>query len=65
MDTNGNGKTHHGKPFAPGESGNPNGKPKGARNRATLLAEKLLEGTVEEVTPKLVEQAKQGDPTVP
>jgi hypothetical protein len=63
MDTNGNGKTHRGKPFSPGQSGNPNGKPKGARNRVTLFVENLLEGDVEAVTRKLVEQAKQGDPT--
>jgi hypothetical protein len=63
VDTNGNGKTHRGRPFRPGESGNPKGKPRGARHRATILAQNLLDGEVEEVTRKLVEQAKQGDPT--
>ena len=31
--------------FKRGQSGNPNGKPKGARNKSTLAAEKLLEGS--------------------
>ena len=29
-------------PFQKGESGNPAGRPRGARNRATLLMESLL-----------------------
>ena len=28
----------------PGQSGNPAGKPRGTRHKATILAEKLLEG---------------------
>jgi Family of unknown function (DUF5681) len=30
-----------GRPFQPGRSGNPGGRPKGARNKATILAEQL------------------------
>lgn len=30
--------------FKPGKSGNPDGRPRGARNRATLVAEALLDG---------------------
>ena len=50
-----------GRPFAPGTSGNPNGRPRGARNKATLAAEALLEGEAEALTRKLVDKAKEGD----
>ncbi len=49
--------TPRGRPF---EKGNP-GRPKGARNRATLACEKLLEGEAEEITRKAIELAKAGD----
>ena len=52
-----------GRPFRPGESGNPKGRPKGARNRATLAAEALLEGEAEALTRKAVELALAGDVT--
>jgi hypothetical protein len=48
--------------FAPGVSGNPRGRPKGSRNRATVLAQELLDGDVEAVVHKLVEEAKGGKP---
>ncbi|MDR6710399.1 hypothetical protein J2X73_004806 [Novosphingobium sp. 1748] len=50
------GKTR-GKPFAPG---NP-GRPKGARNRATLTLEKLMDGSVEDVAKSVIMAAKSGD----
>jgi hypothetical protein len=50
-----------GRPFRPGQSGNPAGRPKGARNRATLLTEALLEGEAEDIGKKLIELAKQGE----
>jgi hypothetical protein len=31
-------------PFQPGQSGNPAGRPRGARNKTTVLLERLLEG---------------------
>src|SRR4051794_181498 len=37
-------KKQRGQPFQPGQSGNPHGRPKGSRNKTTLLAEALLEG---------------------
>ena len=37
-------KRGSGRPFAKGQSGNPAGRPPGSRNRATLLAEQLLDG---------------------
>ena len=50
-----------GRPFRRGQSGNPAGRPRGARNRATLLIEALLEGEAEEIGRKLIELAKGGD----
>jgi hypothetical protein len=47
--------------FGPGISGNPNGRPKGARNRATLLAESLRESEAEALIRALVELALAGD----
>ena len=44
-----------------GQSGNPSGKPRGARHRATLAAEALLDGEAEALTRKAIEKAKEGD----
>ncbi|MDG1708259.1 MAG: DUF5681 domain-containing protein [Emcibacteraceae bacterium] len=49
--------------FKPGQSGNPNGRPKGSRNKKTLALEALLEGEAEGLTRKCVELAKKGDTT--
>ena len=49
--------TTRGKPFA---AGNP-GRPKGARCRATIAAEALLDGEAESLTRKAVELALAGD----
>ncbi len=49
--------------FKPGQSGNPKGRPKGARHRATLAAEELLEGEAETLTRKAVDLALEGDTT--
>jgi hypothetical protein len=45
------------------KSGNPIGKPKRARNQATLPAESLLEGEVEAITRKLINRALEDDTT--
>ena len=50
-----------GRPFEKGKSGNPTGRPQGARNRATLAAEALLEGEAEALTRKAIELALGGD----
>ncbi len=50
-----------GRPFRPGESGNPSGKPPGAKNRATRLAQTLLDGEEEALVRKVIELAKGGD----
>jgi Family of unknown function (DUF5681) len=55
------GTKPRGRPFAPGKSGNPNGRPKGARNKTTLAAEVLLEGEAETLVRKLIDKAKGGD----
>jgi hypothetical protein len=52
-----------GRPFEPGKSGNPKGRPKGSRNQATLLAEALLDGEAEAITRKLINAALEGDTT--
>ena len=50
-----------GRPFTKGRSGNPSGKPKGARHRSTIAAEALLDGEAEALTRKAVELALGGD----
>ena len=52
----------HGRSFVKGQSGNPKGRPKGARNRATVAAELLLDGEAEALTRKAIELALAGDP---
>ena len=47
--------------FKPGVSGNPKGKPKGARNHTTRAVLALLEGGVLEVTKSVLDAAKGGD----
>ncbi len=49
-------------PFQPGQSGNPAGRPRGARNKRTILAEKLFDDAAEPLTRALIELAQQGHP---
>ena len=62
--------THHaentarqqrGRPFQPGQSGNPSGRPKGSRNTTTLAVEALLDGEAETLTRKAIDLGKGGD----
>ena len=47
--------------YKPGQSGNPTGRPKGARNKATVAAETLLEGEAETITRRCIDLALEGD----
>ena len=51
------------KPFSPGQSGNPKGRPKGLRNKATVLIEALLDGEAEGLARKAIDMALAGDTT--
>ena len=50
-----------GRPWAKGQSGNPAGRRKGSRNKATLMAELYLDGEAEGLVRKAVEMAYAGD----
>jgi hypothetical protein len=47
--------------WKPGQSGNPKGKPKGSRNRMTLVALAAMEEGADAIARKVVEMAKNGD----
>ncbi|MBR1156197.1 DUF5681 domain-containing protein [Bradyrhizobium sp. JYMT SZCCT0428] len=47
--------------FKPGQSGNPDGRPKGSRNSTTLALETLLDGQATALTQKAIDLALTGD----
>ncbi len=49
--------------FKPDQSGNPSGRPKGARNQSTIAAEALLDGEAEAITRRCIGLAMDGDAT--
>ncbi len=48
-------------PFQKGESGNPAGRPRGARNRTTMLMQDLLADHAEAIGRKAIALAQEGD----
>jgi len=54
-------ETQRGRPFTLGQSGNAVGSHKGARKKATILAEVLLGQKVEVLVQKLPERTREGD----
>ena len=55
--------TKQGARFRKGQSGNPSGRPRGARNKTTRAVEALLDGEAEALTRKAIERALEGDTT--
>src|ERR1700733_8050838 len=55
------GKIQESSRFKQGQSGNPKGKPKGARNKSTLAAEALLEGSLDKICKRVEEEALNGN----
>jgi hypothetical protein len=47
--------------FLPGQSGNPAGRPRGARNKKTIALEALIDAESEAVIQKVIGLAKMGD----
>ena len=47
--------------FEPGKSGNPNGRPRGIRNRRAIVAEKLFDENAEKLTNLTIQLAEQGN----
>ena len=50
--------------FRPGQSGNPAGRPKGARNKITVAIEALIDVASTDIATKAIELAKAGDATM-
>jgi hypothetical protein len=49
--------------FQKGESGNPAGKPRGARHKTTILAERLMQDDAEKIVNAVITAACNGDMT--
>ncbi|MBU4564172.1 MAG: hypothetical protein KMY53_11600 [Desulfarculus sp.] len=47
--------------FQPGQSGNPAGRPKGSRNKASILAQEMLDGEVEILVRRCIDLVLAGD----
>jgi len=55
------GKIQESSRFKKGQSGNSKGKPKGSRNKSSLAAEALLEGSLEKICRRIEEEALNGN----
>ncbi len=49
-------------PFQAGQSGNPAGRPRGARNKTTLLVAEVLADNAQAIVRRLIDQAQAGNP---
>jgi uncharacterized protein DUF5681 len=47
--------------FHKGQSGNPKGKPRGAKNRSSIVAERLFADEIQEICGSVIPQAKAGN----
>lgn len=54
-------KRKPGKKWEPGQSGNPKGRPQGSRNKATILAQEMLDSEVETLVRRCIDLALAGD----
>jgi hypothetical protein len=61
MSTENTAGKQRGRPFQKGQSGNPDGRPKGSRNATTLALETLLDGQAQALTQKAIDIALTGD----
>lgn len=52
-----------GRRFQPGQSGNPQGRKPGARTRATIFGEAIMQKDADAIVQAVVDAAKAGDPT--
>ena len=50
-----------GKPFEKGNRANPNGRPAGSRNKASIMLDRVAEADAKAVLAKQIEKAKEGD----
>ena len=57
------GEKQRGRPFKPGRSGNPKGRPRGSLNRTTLALRAIMADQAEAVLQVLIDQAMTGDVT--
>jgi hypothetical protein len=54
-------KRKPGKKWKPGQSGNPKGRPQGSRNKATILAQEMLDSEVAALVRRCIDLALAGD----
>ena len=56
------GQQRRGRPFQPGQSGNPRGRPAGSRNLITTMLDHLAEADAGDVLRAILAKARAGDP---